>query len=338
MDAAAVGGELCAPVLFHPAARYREDRALQARTHHCVAKSLGSIQAGGVGMSSYNANDAQSQDTDNHWLPTVHVTYTQGAAIKAYIAAAGAGATARIVGGQLATFAAAPSMASFSSRGPDAIAGDIIKPDVTAPGVQVLSAASPFPDPGFVPGEKLFQAISGTSMASPHVAGAFALIKQVHPDWSPAMAKSASWTTAYQDVCDSDLVSPAGPFAMGAGHLHPGGKAIKGSAFQPGLVYDAGSLDYLAFLCEAGPEVFANPEATPGFLRDSGFSTDPSDLNLASIGIAQLAGSQTVTRTVTSVAPGIRTFRASVEAPPGTRSRCRRRPFGSRPVSRRRSR
>ena len=94
----------------------------------------------------------------------------------------------------------APSMTIFSSRGPNPVAPDLIKPDVTAPGLQILAGNSPMPsDPSVLPGE-LFQAIAGTSMSSPHVAGVFALLKQAHPEWSPAAAKSALMTTAYQNV------------------------------------------------------------------------------------------------------------------------------------------
>ena len=154
-------------------------------------------------------------------------------------------------------------------------------------------------------------------MSSPHVAGVFALMKQAHPDWSAATAKSAIMTTAYQDVVDNDRVSPADPFDMGAGHIRPGGKANKGSMFQPGLAYDAGLFEYAAFTCGMGWGVF-----TPGscdFLESIGFPFDPSDLNLPSIGIAELPGQETVVRTVTSVAKenGWRTYSVSVEAPPG---------------------
>jgi hypothetical protein len=156
-------------------------------------------------------------------------------------------------------------------------------------------------------------------MSSPHVAGAFALLKQAHPDWTPAMAKSALMTTAYQDVTKEDGSTPADPFDMGAGHMNPGGKTIKGSMFQPGLAYDAGFLDYLGFLCDAGPEVFANPAATCSSLESIGVPTDAVDLNLPSIGVGQLAGSQTVTRTVTSVAsePGFRVYQPRIDAPEG---------------------
>jgi hypothetical protein len=161
--------------------------------------------------------------------------------------------------------------------------------------------------------------IAGTSMSSPHVAGLGTLIKQAHPDWSSAMIKSAMMTTAYQDVRDNDRVSSADPFDMGAGHVNPGGMWNKGSIAQPGLVYDAGFLDYLGFLCGAAPEVFADPDTTCGFLTSIGVPTDLSDLNLASIGIAELPGSQTVVRTVTSVAQenGWREYNVSVDAPPG---------------------
>ena len=112
--------------------------------------------------------------------------------------------------------ASAPSMTYFSSRGPNPVVGDLIKPDITAPGIQILAGNTPTPIGG-VQGE-YFQAIAGTSMSSPVVAGVYALIKQAHPDWSEAMAKSAIMTTAYQGVVDNDRSSPADPFDFGAGH------------------------------------------------------------------------------------------------------------------------
>jgi hypothetical protein len=195
---------------------------------------------------------------------------------------------------------------------------DIIKPDVTAPGINILAGASPLHVGAEAQGE-LFQAIMGTSMSSPHAAGAFALLKQAHPDWSPAMAKSALMTTAYPDILKEDGVSPADPFDIGAGHIFPGGKAVKGSAYEPGLAYDAGFLEYLGFLCDEAPEVFTDPAGTCGFLESSGIPTEAHNLNLPSIGIAELPGSQTVVRTLTSVAKekGWRTYNVFVEAPEG---------------------
>jgi hypothetical protein len=207
-------------------------------------------------------------------------------------------------------------MASFSSRGPDPVALDIIKPDVTAPGLSILAGASPI-HVGTAAQGQYFQAIMGTSMSSPHVAGIFALVKQAHPDWSPAMAKSALMTTAYQDVLKHDYSTPTDPFDVGAGHVNPGGKANKGSLFEPGLAYDAGLFEYAAFTCGLDLGVF-----TPGscdFLESIGVPSEPYNLNLPSIGVAQVAGSQTVVRTVTSVAQenGWREYTVSVDAPPG---------------------
>jgi len=192
--------------------------------------------------------------------------------------------------------------AEFSSRGPNNGALDIIKPDVSAPGVAILAAGA---------GTNTFISINGTSMASPHVAGAFALLKQAHPDWSAAIARSALMTTARQDLMKSFTDTPADPFDIGAGEILPS------DAFDPGLAYDAGLFEYAAFTCGADMGIF-----TPGscdFLESTGLPFDGSDLNLPSIGIGSLIGSQTVTRTVTAVYnnEGNKTFHVSVDAPPG---------------------
>ena len=280
-----------------------------------VDKSLAVLQAGGVGMILYENNNAGDRFTDNHHVPSVHVDNTEGLAIKSYIASLPPrAATATIIDtGTRGTFGPAPSMTSFSSRGPDPVAEDIVKPDVTAPGMQILAGASPYADPG----GNLFQSIAGTSMSSPHVAGLFALLKEAHPDWSAAAAKSALMTTASPDVRDNDRVSLADPFDMGAGHVDPGSPAAAGSSFNPGLVYDAGFLEYLGFLCDKGREVFTNPEATCGSLQSIGVPTIATDLNVPSIGVSSVPGAKTIQRTVTSVADTTQTYTVSVDAPDG---------------------
>lgn len=273
-----------------------------------VDKSLAVSEAGGEGMVLYNTTDTQSINTDNHWVPTVHVNFAGGTAIKTY--AATASPTAQITGG-VATVIPAPWMADFSSRGPNPGSSDVIKPDITAPGVSVLAANSPTPFLG-APGE-LFQSIAGTSMSSPHIAGVFALLTEAHDDWSPAVAKSAIMTTAYQDVMKEDGATPADPFDMGAGHVDPN------PAVDPGLAYDAGFFEYLGFLCDVAPQAFADPAGTCAFLESIDVPTDASDLNLASIAVGELAGFQTVTRTVTNVDDAIATYdlEVPVDAPPG---------------------
>jgi len=202
-------------------------------------------------------------------------------------------------------------MAGFSSRGPFPTVRDWIKPDITAPGVNILAGATPEPNDGSFGG--FFQYLSGTSMSTPHIAGIAALLREAHPDWTPAMIKSAMMTTARQNVTKEDGVTKADLFDFGAGHVNAN------KAIDPGLVYDAGFLDYLAGACGTSEAVdlFADPASTCASLESAGFSTDASDLNLPSIGIADLPGKQTVTRYVTNVGDKGSTYTVSVKSPPG---------------------
>ena len=134
------------------------------------------------------------------------------------------------------------------------------------------------------------------------------------------MAKSAIMTTAYQDVLKEDGAAPADPFDIGAGHVNPGGKADKGSIFEPGLAYDAGFFEYLGFLCDEEPGVFGDPAGTCASLESIGIPTEAHNLNLGfHWRLRSVPGSQTVVRTVTSVAKesGWRDYNVSVDAPPG---------------------
>ena len=261
------------------------------------------LAAGGVGMILYDPPQVNVTPTDNHVLPTSTVSGPDGEAIAAYIESAGADATASFTAGTRADRQTETEMAVFSSRGPNRAAPDVIKPDVTAPGVQILAGNSPTPFLG-APGQ-LFQAIQGTSMSSPHVAGIGALLAGAHPTWSPAMIRSSLTTTGTLDVFKEDGTTPADPFDFGGGYIAPL------PANNPGLVYDAGFADYLRFLC-------GNGDLNPTGATCTAFpAIDPSDLNLATIGIAQLAGTQTVIRTVTNVGSAPATYQVSVAEPPG---------------------
>jgi subtilisin family serine protease len=256
------------------------DRGSNAR----VNKSLAVQQAGGVGMILVNVTPG-SINADFHFVPTVHLADTDRAAVKAY--AATAGATATINQATITYTDPAPYTASFSSRGPSAAAGgDLLKPDVIAPGQDILAAVAPPGNNGLS-----FNLYSGTSMSAPHVAGVAALLKDAHPDWTPMMIKSALMTSAY-DVLDGPNTNPLVIFRQGAGHIKPN------SALDPGLVYNSGWNDWLAFLCGTTTGVSA---ATCNVLKGMEYSLDPSDFNSASIAIGSLAGVQTVTRKVTNV-------------------------------------
>ena len=303
VDAEAAGSDLCLLDSLDPTLVAGKVVLCRRGGNGRVEKSLAVSEAGGVGMILYNTSDSDNLFTDNFWVPSVHVDFTEGSAVKAYIAAHDDPQAKIHKTGKRTEIDYDPSITIFSSRGPNPSSEDLIKPDITAPGLQILAGNSPFPDLDQVPGE-LFQAIAGTSMSSPHVAGLYALLKQAHPDWSPAAAKSALMTTANPKVRDNDRVSRADPFDTGSGHVRPGKVSKPSSMFNPGIVYDAGFLDYLGFLCGTGALC-----AVP--------AVDPSDLNYPSIGVGALAGAQTVTRTITSVADRPLTWTASVEAPSG---------------------
>ncbi|HHU09870.1 MAG TPA: S8 family serine peptidase [Intrasporangiaceae bacterium] len=315
VDAADHGNELCEKEKpFNPSiegAIVLCKRGVNAR----VDKSEAVMNGGGAGMILYNLDDASALITDSHWLPSSHVRLTPGLEMKAYIASAGASATASMTQGEKAK-TQANVMADFSSRGPNRAPAslDLIKPDVTAPGVNILAGNTPTPSSGR-PGQ-LFQSISGTSMSSPQVAGLFALIKQVHPDWSPAIAKSALMTTARQNVVKEDGMTPADPFDFGAGHVNPGKTMKKGSMFDPGLAYDADTFDYIAFLCGNAPD-WASLFGLCPTLEDAGYSFDATQLNLPSIGMSSVAGSHTVERTITNVSNKRLKPKVSVQAPAG---------------------
>ncbi|KAL0333462.1 UNVERIFIED_CONTAM: Subtilisin-like protease SBT4.15 [Sesamum angustifolium] len=141
--------------------------------------------------------------------------------------------------------APAPAVASFSSRGPSRLSPNILKPDISAPGVNILAAYSKFTT---VTGEEgddrvvKFNIESGTSMACPHVAGAAAYVKSFHPRWSPAAIKSALMTTSKP----MKIKPVEAELASGSGEINPR------AAVHPGLVYDIGTDSYVSFLCKQG--------------------------------------------------------------------------------------
>jgi subtilisin family serine protease len=268
------------------------DRGVNAR----VNKSLAVQQAGGVGMILVNTS-ANSINADLHFVPTVHLQDTARAAVKAY--AATAGATARINQSTVVFNAAAPFTAAFSSRGPlTAGGGDLLKPDIIAPGQDVLAAVAKTPAQGNLD----FNVLSGTSMSAPHVTGLAALLMDKYPSWSPMAIKSALMTSG-SDVLDGPNTNPLVIFRQGAGHVRPN------LAANPGLVFDSGFNDWLAFLCGTTTGVGAS---TCNALKAAGFSLDPSDFNSASIAIGDLAGVQTVTRKVTNVGGSPATYTPAV--------------------------
>ena len=247
-----------------------------------------------------NDGDPIVMSTPDTTIPGQMISESDGNAIAAY---SGTGNIYAKVGPSFST-GMGNRISDFSSRGPNGGALDLIKPDVSAPGSSILAATSPASQDG-----EEFQILSGTSMASPHVAGAFALIKQANPNWSPAMARSALMTTGRQGLLKTFGDEPSIPFDIGAGEILPT------RALYPGLVYDAGTLDYVAFSC-ANNYPLVDPEIC-NLLKNAGFSDDASELNLPSIAISSLFGTKTISRTVTNVGRGYKLYMVAVDAPPG---------------------
>lgn len=294
VDAAAAGAvdpQLCLPGTLDPAKVTGRivvcDRGGNARAE----KSQVVKDAGGIGMVLVNVpGGADSLDNDFHAVPTVHLNAVHRAAVLAYVQG-GVDRPITLVGeNTTGVTTPTPQIAGFSSRGPMLADGsDVLKPDVAAPGVAILAATNNGPDE-----EPTFGILSGTSMASPHVAGLGALYLGEHPKATPAEIRSAMMTTAYDTVLP-DGSKNTDPFEQGAGQVDPK------RYLNPGLLYLNGVKDWAAFLDGKGLSDFPGIEPIDG-----------SDLNQASISIGSLASAQTVTRTVTSTEKGTFTAKASV--------------------------
>jgi subtilisin family serine protease len=257
-----------------------------------VLKSYNASLGGAAGMILYNGLPNLGVNTDNHWIPTIHLEKTNAAAdphpLIAFLTA-NAGETATFTTGA-ATAVQGDVMTSFSSRGP---VGDFIKPDVTAPGIQILAGNTPDPhDTNFVVGPpgQFYMAIAGTSMSSPHSAGIAALVKDSHPDWTPGQIKSALMTSSVQSVLKQDGVTPSDPFDRGAGSIRAN------RAVTPTVTFDVTAAQYLASAADPLNRIH---------------------LNLPSINANPMPGVVTTTRTLKNVTDTNQVLKAEATAPAG---------------------
>lgn len=211
-------------------------------------------KAGGAAMILANtALNLEEDSVDAHVLPATLVGFDEAVQLKSYINST-RNPTARIIfGGTVFGKSRAPAVAQFSSRGPSFTDPSILKPDMVAPGVNIIAAWPQNLGPSGLPEDTRrvnFTIMSGTSMACPHVSGLAALIHSAYPKWSPAAIRSALMTTAEvtdhfgKPIMDGD--QPAGLFAIGAGHVNPE------RAINPGLIYDIQPIDYIIHLCTIG--------------------------------------------------------------------------------------
>jgi subtilisin family serine protease len=253
------------------------------------------LLGGGAGMILVNVGH-QDLFTDLHWLPTIMLDdgtwqgVTQpGSSVRAFVTAHPSGVTATFTTGTR-TAQTPDIMTTFSSRGP---LGDWIKPDVTAPGIEILAGRSPHPWSGAIPsgppGDD-FMAIAGTSMSSPHAAGVSALVKAAHPTWTPGQIKSALMTSSIQQVLKPDGVTAADPFNTGAGSIRAN-RAIK-----PTLTFDVTAAQYAALASDPLHRI---------------------DANTPSINAPTMPGAVTTIRTAQNVSGAKQTFTVATTAPAG---------------------
>lgn len=207
-----------------------------------AVKSVNVMEGGAGGFILTNtASDGEGTNPDPYIIPGVHIGFSSAQVITPWLTS-GASHTATILGTQIdVNNANGDIMGDFSSRGPNAQA-EVIKPDVTAPGVAILAAYR---------GEALadddepwmtdFNILNGTSMASPHAAGAAALIRAVHPTWTPGEIRSALMTSSiHAPVLKEDGATAADPFDYGAGRI------VTDESVAVGLVLDVAVTDYQA--------------------------------------------------------------------------------------------
>jgi len=238
------------------------DRGIYARVDKAI-----NVAAGGAGgfILANDVNSGASLTSDPYVIPGIHITYADGVAVKTWLAS-GTGHVGTI---SATVFNFDPAngdvMAAFSSRGPAAGNLNLLKPDVAAPGVNIMAA---------VHTAGTFSFMDGTSMASPHNAGSAALLMDLHPDWTPAEVQSALMTTGFPGLLKEDGISPTTPFDRGAGRLQVS------QAANAGFVLNETVANYQA----------ANP-ASGG---------DPRTLNQASLADSSCMNSCSWTRTIRS--------------------------------------
>ncbi|EFJ17774.1 hypothetical protein SELMODRAFT_113931, partial [Selaginella moellendorffii] len=261
---------------------------MRKRGKDTLAQSTEVRDAGGAGMILYeDVKDEQELMDYWHYVPSIHISAKDALAVFSYMNSSSN--PRAYISGSDTNYGAkdAPAMPDFSSRGPSKVYPDIIKPDITAPGVDILAAWPPNVDLGEGRGRGNFNFQSGTSMSCPHVAAVAALLKSYHQDWSPAAIKSAILTTAY---IGNGLVNGT-PNDFGSGHINPN------AAAHPGLIYD---LDY-------------NQIPVKAF----GANKILSNLNFPSVGVSRFHTKYTVKRTVTNVGDDRATYRVTIDPPPG---------------------
>ncbi|CAN5651648.1 hypothetical protein BH11ACT8_BH11ACT8_09660 [soil metagenome] len=283
-DAVVSGGDvddadICGPDTLDPAVAGGKIVICYRGVYDRVAKSAEVERAGGIAMILVNPSP-NSLNADFHAVPTVHISDTDGSVLADYMETNPNPTALIAVGNRTDTVNPLPQVAGFSSRGP-ALAndGDLLKPDITAPGQDVLAAVAPPSNSG-----RRFDIYSGTSMSSPHIAGLAAFMQGVHPTWTPMMIKSAMMTTASK-VLRSTGKTDTDVFATGSGQVQPK------KFLDPGIFVTESARNWRGFITGQG--------------LDTGVpAVDPKDLNIPSFADSSVPGAITISRTLLATQKG----------------------------------
>ncbi|KAI4344908.1 hypothetical protein L6164_012090 [Bauhinia variegata] len=277
-----------------------------------VSAAITVHEAGGVGLIYAQLHDNGLTPCGS--FPCIKVDYEVGTQILSYIRRARFPTVYLSIPKTVIGKWISPRVASFSSRGPSTVSPYVLKPDIAAPGVDILAA---FP-PERTRQKNGFIFLSGTSMSCPHVAAITALIKSKHRTWSPAAIRSALVTTASQTGTDGEYISEEGstrkaadPFDIGGGHVNPN------KAMNPGLIYNISTEDYIQFFCSIGYSSASISSVTKTTTNCKKGTYVPWNLNLPSIIVPNLKKTTKVTRTVTNVGHVDSIYKAQVKAPYG---------------------
>ncbi|KAK1436181.1 hypothetical protein QVD17_01959 [Tagetes erecta] len=283
--------------------------------------------AGGVGVIVANVDPhGEGLVSDSYTIPGLMITASGRKKVLDYMNSGRTPMAKIVVRGTRIGVKPAPVVASFSSRGPSDDSVYLLKPDVIAPGVDILAAWPEDVPPTELPSDPRrsgFNILSGTSMSCPHVSGLAALLKGAHPDWSPAMIRSAMMTSAYmidseeKPLRDEQSYNESSVWGTGAGHIDPG------KATDPGLVYDLTMNDYLQFLCATNYSAQAIRQFAPKRFKCNRKHNKPWNINYPAISVAYGSKGSSemkvvVTRTVTHVNEGVSIYNAGVTSPKGT--------------------
>ncbi|XP_059625325.1 subtilisin-like protease SBT1.5 [Cornus florida] len=282
-------------------------------------------EAGGAGVIVANIESGDEFiSPDPHVIPGMSIAHSARETVLRYINSSSNPKATIIFRGTQVGVKPSPMVASFSSRGPNTISNYVVKPDIIAPGVNILAAWTDLAPPTESPFDKrrtAFNIISGTSMSCPHVAGIAVLLKGVYPDWSPAMIRSAMMTTAYmhdhdgKPLVDEESLKKVTVQDMGAGHVDPK------KAMDPGLVYDLTVHDYLDFLCASNYSRREMIQVTHTPVKCRSKQNKPWNINYPAIAVVFNASAPSsevvVKRTVTQVSHGASSYHVKVSNPRG---------------------